>query len=224
MTRDSIAHVSNRPRDDNGAMTSTAAPARIHATWVLTSVIVGLFAGAATLAAQAVLPIEANRLANSGAIWVTVAFAVGWLTPSGPSAAFAGLLTLLAALAGYFAAAAVAQAGISASTVAIWVGVAIVGGPVFGMAGRWRATGSGRHAAVGVALLGAVYVAEGVATLWSVPHMVLAGWVSVLVGIAITALLPRDRDARLAASVLLVPFAAFGVAGYAAIDLVFRSV
>jgi hypothetical protein len=188
------------------------------------SMVVGLLAGAATLAGQAVLPIEANRLANSGAIWVSVAFAMGWRTPSVPSAALAGLLTLLAALLGYFAAAAFAHAGISASTVAIWVGVALVGGPVFGVAGRWRATGSGREATMGVALLGAVYVAEGVATLWSVPHVALAGWGSVVVGSVLTLLLPRDRDSRLAACALLAPLAGLGAVGYMLIDVVFRSV
>src|SRR5690606_8659736 len=87
MTRHSIDHVSNRPSSHNGHMTRATAPAiRLHAGWAVTSVIVGLLTGVATLAGQAVLPIEANRLANSGAIWVTVAFAVGWITPSGPSA------------------------------------------------------------------------------------------------------------------------------------------
>ncbi len=206
-------------------MTSSTAPAiRLHAGWAVTSVIVGLLTGVATLAGQAVLPIEANRLANSGAIWVTVAFAVGWITPSGPSATLAGLLTLLAALAGYFLAAAFAQAGISASTVAIWVGVALVGGPVFGAAGRWRARGSGRAATLGVALLGAVYVAEGVFTLWSIPHLALAGWGSVVVGIVLTVLLSRDRDSRLTACALLLPLAGLGTLGYLGIDLVFGSV
>lgn len=206
-------------------MTSPVASAIRQPTgWLLTATLVGLATGAATLAGQAVLPVEANRLANSGAVWVSVAFAVAWRTRSDRSAALAGLLTLLAALVGYFVAAALVQAGISTSTVAIWVGVAVVGGPVFGVAGRWRATGSERRAMLGVALLGGVYLAEGIFTLWQVPHMALAGWLSVLVGVVITLLLPRDRDARLPTVVLVVPLAAIGVVGYALIDLVFRSV
>src|SRR4029078_3511740 len=66
------------------------------------AVAAGAVTGALTLVGQAVLPTEANRLANSGAIWVTVAFAVGWRTPSNATAAVAGLLALLAAVVGSF--------------------------------------------------------------------------------------------------------------------------
>ena len=111
---------------------------RASGGWLLVAVAVGLLTGVLTLAGQAVLPTEANRLANSGAIWVTVAFALGWRMPNDTTAAVAGLLALIGALAGYFVAASFAQAGISTSTVAIWVGVAVLGGPVFGVAGRWR--------------------------------------------------------------------------------------
>jgi hypothetical protein len=69
-----------------------------------------------------------------------------------------------------------------------------------------------------------VYVAEGVTTLWSVPHMALAGWSSVVVGIVLTLLLPRDHDSRLAACALLAPLAGLGAVGYMLIDVVFRSV
>ena len=68
--------------------------------WLLVAVAVGLLTGVLTLAGQAVLPTEANRLANSGAIWVTVAFALGWRMPNDTTAAVAGLLALIGALAG----------------------------------------------------------------------------------------------------------------------------
>ncbi len=192
--------------------------------WLLLAVVVGLATGALTLAAQAVLPTEANRLANSGAIWVTVAFAVGWRTPSDAAAALAGFVALIGALVGYFVTAALAQAGVSVSTVAIWVAVAFVGGPVFGIAGRWRATGTGWRPAVAVAALGGVYLAEGVWTLWGIPHLALAGWASVVVGCLITLLLADGREMRTRACLLALPLALVGVAGYVAIDLAFRSV
>ncbi len=192
--------------------------------WLVVSVIIGLITGALTLAGQAVLPTEANRVANSGAIWVTVAFAVGWRKLSDPMAALAGLLALIGALVGYFAAAALTGAGVSVSTVAIWVGVALVGGPVFGVAGRWRAAATGWRPALAVAALGAVYLAEGLWTLWAIPHMALAGWAGVIVGCLITLLLPMDRATRTRVCLLLCPLTLLGVAGYAAIDLAFRSV
>lgn len=195
------------------------------ATWtgtVFVGTLAGLLVGALTLAGQAVLPADANRLANSGAIWVTIAFLVGWRAPSGTVAVAAGVVTLLAALVGYFVTAAVANAPISVSTVSIWVGTAVVGGPVFGLAGRWRGSATGSRPVVGVALLGAVYVAEGAWTLLVVPHMALAGWVSIVVGVALTIVLVPDRREIPRALVLLVPFALVGVAGYAAVDRVFR--
>jgi hypothetical protein len=67
----------------------------------LVAVVVGLLTGALTLAGQAVLPEEWNRLANSGAIWVAVAFFVGSLSRSDREALALGTVTLLAALLGY---------------------------------------------------------------------------------------------------------------------------
>lgn len=192
--------------------------------WLLVAVVAGLATGALTLAGQAVLPTEANRLANSGAIWVTVAFAVGWRTPSDAAAALAGFVALIGALVGYFVTAALAQAGVSVSPVAIWVAVAFVGGPVFGVAGRWRATGTGWRPALAVAALGGVYLAEGVWTLWGIPHLVLAGWASVVVGCLITLLLADGRVMRTRACLLALPLTLVGVAGYVAIDLAFHSV
>jgi hypothetical protein len=197
---------------------------RASGRWLLVAVAVGLLTGVLTLAGQAELPTEANRLANSGAIWVTVAFALGWRMPNDTTAAVAGLLALIGALAGYFVAASFAQAGISTSTVAIWVGVAVVGGPVFGVAGRWRGSATGWRPAIAVAALGAVYLAEGLWTLWSIPHMVLAGWGSVVIGCVITLLLATDRATRTQACLLLVPLTLLGLGCYAALDLVFRSV
>jgi hypothetical protein len=210
--------------EDGPVHSRTSLMTRVPVAWLAVAVAAGLVTGALTLAGQAVLPTEANRLANSGAIWVTVAFALGWRTPSDVFAALAGLLALVAALVGYFVAAAIANAGVSASTVAIWVGVALVGGPVFGIAGRWRAAAPGWRAAVAAAALGAVYLAEGLWTVWVIPHMALAGWVGVIVGCLVTLLLASDRATRTRACILLFPLTLLGVAGYALIDLVFRSV
>ncbi len=64
-------------------------------------VVVGLTTGVLTLSGQAVLDGDWNRLANSGAIWVTVAFAVGAVMVSDREAVVAGTATLLLALVGY---------------------------------------------------------------------------------------------------------------------------
>lgn len=184
-------------------------------------VVAGLLTGVLTLAAQGVLPEALNRLANSGAIWVTVAFVVGALMGGWPAAALAGVVTLLFAVGGYYAAAAVAGAGVSTGAVAIWGGTAVVGGPIFGAAGwAWQARRD-RAEAIAAALLGGVYLAEGAYTLLVVPAMAPAGVVEVVAGVVIAGLLPRSRPTRLLALVLLIPLAAAGTAGYLLIDRLF---
>jgi hypothetical protein len=182
---------------------------------------VGLAAGVLTLLGQAVLDGDWNRLANSGAIWLTVAFGAGAAMASDRQALVAGLATLLLALAGYQLAASLAQASMSTSAVVIWSVTAIVGGPVFGLAGRrWR-TDVGRGRLVATALLGAVYVAEGTNTLLSIPDLARAGGAGVIVGVGLPVVLGRGRAERLGALGLLVPLALLGVLVYQAIDRLF---
>lgn len=184
-------------------------------------VVAGLLTGVLTLALQAVLPEALNRLANSGAIWVTVAFAVGAIATSWRTAALAGTVTLLLAVGGYYAAAGVAGAGISTGSLLIWGGTAIVGGPVFGAAGwTWR-TRRDRADALAAALLGGVYLAEGVYTLLLVPAMAAAGVVEVVIGLGLAAALPRSRAHRSTALLLLVPLTIVGLAGFWLIDQLF---
>ncbi len=98
----------------------------------------GLATGGLTLLGQAALDAEWNRLANSGAIWLAVAFAVGSRMASDREASVAGSATLLFALVGYELAARVTGASISVAGLVIWSGTALVGGPVLGFAGqRW---------------------------------------------------------------------------------------
>jgi hypothetical protein len=183
--------------------------------------VAGLLTGVLTLALQAVLPEALNRLANSGAIWVTVAFVVGALIGDWRAAAVAGTVTLLLAVGGYYAAAGVAGAGVSVGALAIWGGTAVVGGPVYGAAGwAWYARRD-RAEAIAAALLGGVYLAEGAYTLLLVPAMAPAGVVEVVVGVVLAAMLPRSRDNRRTALLLLVPLAVAGTAGYLLIDQLF---
>lgn len=197
--------------------TGIARPLRL----AVIAVAAGLLTGVLTLALQAVLPEALNRLANSGAIWVTVAFAVGALMPGWPSAAIAGTVTLLLAVGGYYAAAAVAGAGVSTGALLIWGGTAIVGGPVFGAAGwAWR-TRRDRAEAVAAALLGGVYLAEGIFTLLFAPAMAAAGVVEVVIGLVLAAALPRSRDNRRTALVLLVPLTVVGLTGFLLIEQLF---
>jgi hypothetical protein len=183
--------------------------------------VAGLTTGVLTLLGQAVLDGDWNRLANSGAIWVTVAFAVGAAMVSDRDAAIAGIATLLLALVGYSVAASLAHSPLGGSAFVIWAGTALVGGPVFGLAGRrWRVD-PGWTRVVSIALLGAVFAAEGLYTLWVIPDLARAGWVEVVLGIGVPIVLGRDLRERATALALLVPLSLLGLLAYAGIDRVF---
>ena len=187
----------------------------------LLAIAVGLATGALTLLGQAVLGADANRLANSGAIWVTVAFGIGAVMASDREAVVAGTATLLLALVGYQLAAWAAHASLGTSGLVIWSGTAVVGGPVFGLAGRrWRVD-TGRSRVLAIALLGAVFVAEGAYTLVSIPNLALTGWIEVIAGLGVPFLLGRDRRERLSALVVLVPLSLLGLLAYEVISRLF---
>jgi hypothetical protein len=184
-------------------------------------IAVGLVTGVLTLLGQAIFDGDWNRLVNSGAIWVTVAFALGAVMHSDREAAVAGTAALVLALVGYHLAASAAETPLGSSALVIWTGTAIVGGPVFGIAGRrWRAD-TGRPRLVAIALLGAVFVAEGAFTLWAVPDLWRAGSIEVVLGIALPVLLGRDRRERATALALLVPLTVLGLLAYVVIDRLF---
>lgn len=72
---------------------------------IVTVVLAGVGIGCLTLLGQSVLGSGWHRLANSGAMWSLVAFAVGSRTASDRQAVIAGLATLLFAVVTYYAAA-----------------------------------------------------------------------------------------------------------------------
>ena len=73
-----------------------------------------------------------------------------------------------------------------------------------------------------MALLGAVFVAEGVYTLWAIPDLWRTGSVEVVLGIAVPVLLGRDRRERVSALALLVPLTLLGLLAYGVIDQLFH--
>lgn len=188
----------------------------------LVALIVGVALGVLTLVGQGVLDANWNRLANSGAIWVSGAFIVGSLMPSERSAAAVGLGALIAAVLSYYISARLfAGAGVSASSIAIWLGTAVVGGPVFGLAGRsWRGDRQPQRR-LAVAVLAGVYVAEGASTLLRIPNQAAVGWVEIAVGIGVLVALSRSNRDWLLGLVAMLPIVALGVAAYAVIDLAF---
>ena len=180
-------------------------------------VVAGLVAGAVTQLLQGILPAGIGSIANSATPWLAAAFGVGSTASRWWLAAIAGAVTLLAALVGYYG---LVQLRFGygpelRGAVLLWLIAAVVGGPVFGVAGRWWRGDGPWLRATGPALLGASAIAEGV-YLAGIPTVASAGPLFVAVGLAIPVLLGRRRDDRIRGLALLLPCVALGAAGFVA--------
>ena len=180
----------------------------------------GLALGVLTRLGQGSLPGSSNWLANSGAVWLASAFVVGSLMATARWAVAAGTGTLLGALLGYYVAV-MALNGFAGtlSGYVFWTAIAVVGGPTFGLAGRWWRHGERPQRIVAIALLGAAMVADGVHLLAVAPDPV-PGWVGVGAGLAMPLLLGRSTRERALSFVGLAPCLALGLAAFGVMDAV----
>lgn len=126
---------------------------------------------------------------SSDATWLAAAFLVGAAARGrpAPGAVASGALALTAANVAYYAWIAATEPGTDLAAVAgspvVWFVLGVSGGGVFGLGGHvWAAT-RGAPRVVAAALLGGVFIAEGVPAL-------LGGWLTDGVGLAIGAALP----------------------------------
>lgn len=129
------------------------------------AVVVGVAWGAATSGLQTVLPWPFAGLANAVGPWVAPAFLVGAWSRRPWSAVLAGVLVCFGEVAGYYVTSALRGFGVNPAMVLMWAATGVLGGPVLGAAGWcWRRARSLRTATLGAALLGGVFLAEGVVT------------------------------------------------------------
>ena len=180
----------------------------------------GLLLGILTLVGQAVLPTGWDRLANSGAVWLLVASLAGSFMPTNRWAVVAGVGVLVGAVIGYYAAAVVAGAAAGAAIMAIWIGTALVGGPVYGLVGRWWRTETGARRILAIALMGGIVAGEGVSTLLRIPELARVGWVEVIAGLGLTIALGRSARERMLALALVPVVVLAVVVAYEIIDRV----
>ena len=180
---------------------------------------VGLACGALTVLGQGALPGSWNHFANSGAVWLVAAFVVGALMRSTTWAMVGGFLSLVLALLSYTIVAAVLGYTYRFSAIALWSSVALVGGPVFGLSGYWwRHAANSWRTAIGSALMGGVFIAEGWYELVKIQDKP-AGWVSILIGIIMVIFLPRSWKDRRRSFAVLLPTVLLGIGAYALLAL-----
>lgn len=182
----------------------------------LFAVIGGLLIGAMTLGLQGLLPGSWNQLANSGATWVVAAFFAGAYLGR---PALHGTMVLFGEVIAYYGAAAIflnqrePQALVGP---AVWLAVALVAGPIFGIAGSWwRHEQRPIRRIIAVALLGGVFITEGLYLMISLGYPAKAA-IMLTLGV-LTPLLQRTAADRRRSFAGLVPVTALGLLAYWAI-------
>ena len=125
----------------------------------------GLLLGPIDLLAQRTLPYPWANLANSGAVWAIGAFGIGaWVRTGRWRPAAAGAVLLLVAVESYYLAATLVQddalSNLWTATTLLWLLFALLAGTVFGTAGAWSRGSNRWLRIVGLALPGAVLLAE----------------------------------------------------------------
>jgi hypothetical protein len=185
---------------------------------IIVAVGVGLVLGVLTQIGQSVLPEGLGQVANSISVWVAVAFFVGIIASHPHLASVAGFATLVSALIGYYGMIWI-RFGYTGggSSLVLWTVGALLGGVVYGTAGwywRWT-TGNARIAAI--ALLAAVFAAEGLYLLVILPEKAV-GVGFIVAGLAVPLLLGSSRRERAYAWLGLLPALLLGALGYVALS------
>jgi hypothetical protein len=175
---------------------------------------IGLATGVLTQLGQSVLPDGWSQAANAISPWLLVAFLLGAAMPTTRWAACAGVAALLLALLGYYTMTEIRYGiGVGTGSLVFWALGACVGGPIFGVAGRWWRRGSHPQRAAALGLLVAVGIAEGIYhAVVLVEPVVGAGFV--IAGLLVPVILGRSRDDRIGAYVATVPLLVLGALGY----------
>jgi hypothetical protein len=152
----------------------------------------GLAVGILTSFGQGVLSGAGNAFVNSASAWLVVPLLVGTRFDEPRRAAAAGLLCCLAELVGYDLTSVARGFAVSLSTDAFWGLCAVVGGPLFGIAGRLWRHGAPARRGLGPAALAAAFVGEGI---WTDLHelhrpVTAALWIGLGLAIAVAGLAP----------------------------------
>lgn len=190
---------------------------------MLVVLLAGVGGGVLTEWLQGVLAGPWAAWANSVATWCLVAFAVGALSARARAAVLAGIAVELLLVGSYYVAQLAQELPVVPVTVAGWLLAGVVGGTVFGTAGRWWRAGQPPWALAGAALTSGVVVAEGLYRAVRFPWQGSAGVLMVAVGVALALLLGRSwrqRAVVLGALALVVPL---GWLGTVVVDAVFTA-
>jgi hypothetical protein len=188
--------------------------------WLIVALVavVGVANALVTLLAFGTLGEGWNTLGNSGAMWLLVAFGVGAVMPTAGLAVAGATASLVGSVVWFYMAAHyLVGMPVSSAAIAIWLIASLAGGPLYGLAGRWWRHGLGASHVIGLALMGGVFMAEGVFTIINNYRLPIVGWVAVGVGAVFTIALARSTQDRVLGLVALPVVAALAIVAYAGI-------
>lgn len=190
-------------------------------TTLVAGVGLGILLGIATQLLQGILPGALAWIANALSGWLLAAYLFGSRMPTPKVAAAASVVMLIAALAGYYATVQVRFGyGTNAPILLFWGLGSVAGGLVFGSAGWWWRHGGPRVRAAAVGLLAALFVAEGIYFLMSLPDPTV-GFGAITAGLLVPAVLGRNRRERVCGYLAMLPGLALAAVGYAVTLLVY---
>lgn len=186
--------------------------------------VAGLLIGVATLKLQGVLSGAWSQLSNSGAVWVVSSFVAGaLLADRGRGVVIAaGTMTEVGEVLGYYGGAQFLLRDTpdllpTLVSLLAWGVPALIAGPIFGLAGSWWRQERRLWQAIGVGLLGAVFIAEAI-RMWQVLHYIPEAVLLAVIGVLLPVALGRSLRGRLDGLLALVPTVAVGVLAYVVID------
>jgi hypothetical protein len=168
-----------------------------YRTVTVAAIVAGLSFGALSAIGRAHLDGTLDAFVNSTSTWLVAPFLVGSLAATRRGAAAAGFGTCVAQLVGYYVVADLRGGGTAASLVAFWTACGVVGGPLFGMAGRLWRTSAPRHRGLGVAVLAGVFVAEGLYAYWHQQRDYVTGALWIGIGAALAVVSSGARVSQL---------------------------
>ncbi|PWJ55515.1 hypothetical protein SAMN06264364_103190 [Quadrisphaera granulorum] len=219
------APASRPPRRHTSATTAAAVAA------VIASTVAAVLLGAATEAAQGVLPTAWGPLANSITAWVllpaalttAVLAAVPRQGTNGLTLALAaGLASTQGLVAGYYGwAAVVSNTSHAWSSVVLWAAAGLVSGALVGVAALVRATERGPLRGAATGLLAAVPLADGGRTVLLFPWQAAAGWAFAALAVVVL-LVGLRRGERTAGWMTAAAAVAAGAGGFALLDAAAR--
>jgi Family of unknown function (DUF6518) len=164
--------------------------------FVIIGIAAGLVIGALTAVGQSVLSGDLFQLTNSGAIWVIITFVMGRYASTRTIAIVAGTLALFGEFLGYYVTVWLITPYMSPLwRILAWCAVAVIAGPLLAWGGYVSSHSSGRLRRVGLAMLGAIFIGEGVYLIaWVTTPVIPILWL--VIGIATAALLTRREIQR----------------------------